>query len=179
MREIKFRAWSNKYQHMFRVSEISQDRSGYTHGIVDAEFKNEFEPEFDSPFAWIGRVDFKKSSDGRVAALGQNPDDEPFYLMQYTGLKDKNGREIYEGDILKRTVTIIVYGSGKPPEDVVEYMKVEYREDYAGFYISERPLHAYVDNTLDIDTGCRCTKPEVIGDVYRNPKLLEASHASE
>ncbi|MGI9902450.1 hypothetical protein KK159_12095 [Bacillus velezensis] len=100
-------------------------------------------------------------------------------LMQYTGLKDKNGREIYEGDILKRTVTIIVYGLGKPPEDIVEYMKVEYREDYAGFFIGERPLFDYVDNTHDVDTGCRCTKPEVISNIYKNPELLEASHASK
>ncbi|MGE0912369.1 YopX family protein [Bacillus atrophaeus] len=96
-------------------------------------------------------------------------------LMQYTGFKDKNGREIYEGDILKRTVTVVMYGSGKPPEDIVEYMKVEYLEDYAGFYIGERPLFAYVDNTRDVDTGCRCTKAEVIGNIYEDPELLEAA----
>ncbi|MEC1057931.1 YopX family protein [Bacillus subtilis] len=112
----------------------------------------------------------------QLAVLDDNNENEKYSSwMQYTGLKDANGREIYEGDILKRTVTVVMYGSGKPPEDIDEYMKVEYREDYAGFYIGERPLFAYVDNTRDVDTGCRCTKAEVIGNIYEDPQLLEAA----
>ncbi|MDP0485101.1 YopX family protein [Bacillus subtilis] len=166
MREIKFRAWSNKYQHMFRVSEISQDRSGYTHGIVDAEFKNEFEPEFDSPFAWIGRVDFKKSSDGRVAALGQNPDDEPFYLMQYTGFKDKNDREIYEGDIVK-----VTNGAEELGGVDTGIGKVEWLTKWGFWNVSK------IENGLGdlLFNGY----VEVIGNIYEDPELLEAPHASK
>jgi uncharacterized phage protein (TIGR01671 family) len=100
------------------------------------------------------------------------PPDFPV-LMQYTGLKDKNGREIYEGDILKRTVHIVIYGSETPPEDVDEYLDVKWYEEYAGFYIGERPLYAFVGAKFDCDTQCRCTDVEVSGNIHENPELLK------
>ncbi|WP_340639563.1 YopX family protein [Bacillus atrophaeus] len=120
---------------------------------------------------WILWRDF---GDGCRVSVAESHE-EGTALMWGTGLKDKNGNMIYEGDILKRTVTVVLIDSGKPPKDIVEYMKVEYREDYAGFFIGERPLLAYVDNTHDVDTGCRCTKPEVIDNINRNPELLEGA----
>ncbi|MED4083904.1 YopX family protein [Halalkalibacterium halodurans] len=96
-----------------------------------------------------------------------------YEVMQYTGFKDKNGKEIYEGDILKRTVSVVLYGSGKAPEKVNEVVVVEWREDYGGFYIGERELFAQLNATTDRDTLCRCTKFEKIGNIYEHPHLLE------
>lgn len=92
--------------------------------------------------------------------------------MQFTGLKDKKGKEIYEGDILYRTVHLYMYGEGYlgDSEDTV---KVEYREDYAGFFVGERPLFAEINATTDFYTQCKCTKYEVIGNIYENPEVLE------
>lgn len=65
-------------------------------------------------------------------------------LMQYTGLKDKNGVEIYEGDIIKCSSFGICL--------------IEYDLELAGFF----PLAAVNTN-----------KCEVIGNIHANPELLE------
>lgn len=67
-------------------------------------------------------------------------------LMQYTGVKDKNGKEIYEGDVLKTL-----------DENII----VEYEEDFAGFNICFG-IHECTILSYDI---------EVIGNVYENPEL--------
>lgn len=74
-------------------------------------------------------------------------------LMQFTGLKDKNGKEIYEGDILLhkaldiRNVPVIWWGSGW----------------YVGY--DDGKYH----NVTALDYLGDC---EVIGNIYENPELL-------
>lgn len=166
-REIKFRAWSNKFKRMFRVSEVYMTRDGYVHGTVDAGFSNEYfqyltDEERKSPLNYIGRVDFVKSNDGRTAGLFQDPTDEPFYLIQYTGLKDKNGKEIYEGDILK---TPSASGKG----DIIttiEWTDFSWKEKL--IYSPIHQFYEYFD--FSDETG---EDSEVIGNIYENPELLE------
>ncbi len=130
-----------------------------------------------------GNIEIKKYSTSQLEAWGakklspcfNETDYELIARNLFTGLVDKNGVWIYEGDILKRTVTIVMYGTGKPPEDIDEYLEVQYREEYAGFFIGERSLFAYVDTIIDVDTRCSCTKAEVVGNIYQNTDLLESA----
>lgn len=66
-------------------------------------------------------------------------------LMQYTGLKDKNGTEIYEGDIVKATKENIP-------------LIVVFWDDFTASFNGTK------DNYLH---------SEIIGNIYENPELLE------
>ncbi|GIN17494.1 hypothetical protein J32TS2_28500 [Shouchella clausii] len=173
MREIKFRAWSNKYKHMFRVKELSQDRDGYTHGLIDEGFEDEYEPDYDHPFAFIGRVDFIKSPDGSTSGLCQDSGDEPFILMQYTGLKDKNGTEIYEGDLLRHPARdsweqknfvafeVFFHDNDRADRHIGFQMnRLHFQGSIGGYSMVENFLPRYTE------------KMEIIGNIYENPELL-------
>ena len=77
-------------------------------------------------------------------------------LMQSTGLKDKNGKEVFVGDIIKCT-------RGCPHE-------VYLVKEYGGTYIGGMPA-IYLKG---IREGYAWTEhEEILGNVYENPELLE------
>lgn len=92
-------------------------------------------------------------------------------LMQSTGLKDKNGIEIFEGDILK-----IVEVS---EQGIEEYLTDVKWED-CSFVVKSSKFRDYYDTFLAAWSGDHnMTYPlfeiEVIGNIYENPDLLEES----
>ena len=126
MREIKFRAWDKKDKII--MQDVYMCR-------VNMEL-----------------VDFKRSMEGPRWTV--NMECEDIVLMQYTGLKDKNSKEIYEGDIVKMSHGSLskVYFSGGSFQVDVGGALIGLRLDYLGRYKNK-----FI---------------EVIGNIYENPDLV-------
>ena len=82
------------------------------------------------------------------------PTNEKYPLMQYTGLKDKNGVEIYEGDIIK-----------------YDFNELNYRIEFLNAEFIARRFYENIENLYptEFDYGKEC---EVIGNIYENKELL-------
>ena len=129
MRDIKFRCWDTENKQMLKVQEL------------------DFEDTF-----YGGRLSI------RADMYNDYFDIEDMILMQYTGLKDKNGKEIYEGDIIK------IYAEGLGGEAIGKIVYDEY------------DLAFVLRNEVEELSECLWyaeQQIEVIGNIYDNPELLE------
>ncbi|MDU1429760.1 MAG: YopX family protein [Enterococcus faecalis] len=109
-----------------------------------------------------------KFSDGSTSVPLKFEDErngEDVILMQSTGLKDKNGKEIFDGDIVRTTRFL-----GRADEIGGFY---EYEKDYVG-------VVKVLEGSWVIDTGIVAVRlwseideSEVLGNIYENPELLE------
>ena len=137
MRDIKFRVWDKETKHMHICGEDVHD---------EISFENE-----------TNKAYYYNLQNG----CGSLREDSVYILMQYTGLKDKNGKEIYEGDI------IFIKGETK----LLDIKgKVEYSNILAQFIITNT---GNIVNEAESLGDYEEEDIEKIGNVYDNPELLE------
>lgn len=95
-----------------------------------------------------------------LGTLIHHPDlNQDFVLMQFTGLKDKSGKEIYEGDIIQNSAKVTWW---------IEWDDGKARWAYRRGGISTQ---AYPRTWFGL-TYSSAIKSEVIGNIYENPELL-------
>jgi uncharacterized phage protein (TIGR01671 family) len=144
MRKIKFRAWEKSVRGLDARGMMWQSDETFKDYVVG--FDGSVYEKFVDSFAGQSFENYRDVSDR-------------FILMQYTGLKDKNGREIYEGDIVRYKLGgDWIVGDVRYDADSARYVK---RAEKAGSSWDYKDLASYASST------------QVIGNIYEDPELLE------
>ena len=115
---------------------------------------------------------FDSETEVWTALHDSNNEQEKFVAMQYTGLKDENGKEVYEGDIIEFSYDIFTGNfDTKVGKGIVEFI-------FGAFYI--KPYEIEGEKIKDIENeewfllySVNEDDLEVIGNIYNNPELLE------
>lgn len=131
-REIKFRAWDKETEQYYKVLAIDFERK-----IVSCRC---FEWEY-GPSSLIDLDDLA--------------------LEQFTGLKDQNGKPIYEGDIIK------YFGANKRIKIKTTYGRVFYDSKHGCF-------NSRIQNEEHGNGGVTPLNDLVVGNIHENRELLEA-----
>ncbi len=183
-RPIKFRAWIPEFETMVKVEGIGFDGGD------------------EGPYIWHNKLRLDNASAMEPESQTKPEcatDLDKCDLMQFTGLKDKNGRDIYEGDIIRvRTVRVsgsqstwyqktnlnhghvfincyVIYNQEHLEWQLRLCRRSEVQDIEAPRGAERDSQHVHVPFSL-FDRDC-CQQGEVSGNIYENPELLEA-HAA-
>lgn len=152
-REIKFRVWNNRDKKMLNVAgaEFISGREIMSAGTLLPD-----------------EVVYGKNNGGYFSPM-----------MQYTGLHDKNGREIYEGDLFEHRFGYMVFDDVIHDEMGTEYGVVVLEDGQFGVKIPA--LGVYNLYGLLLRNGHLDDMPKddlfvmkIAGNIHDNPELLEA-----
>jgi len=137
----KFRAWIKDYQVMRSVEFLAFNEKGVAEIFTNPE---DGEPE-----------DFRHTHSPEQAIL-----------MQSTGLKDCNDREIYEGDVIKVSDGLYEIDEENP------FVVVKWDEE-AGGYTMKDFTGEFDALNIGWQIADKFVRVEVVGNIYENPELLE------
>ena len=141
MREIKFKAWHKAESKMCTVETLRPNIGAFLIGALACE--NQLVEFANKAYEVIA------PENGRFCDICE------FELMQYTGIKDEKGREIYEDDIIKmaRIETGEEYFIGKVTFSGIYGITIDSKNDYMDFDLKKFTY-------------------EIIGNIYENASLL-------